>query len=91
MRRIAGLLVWMHCLQPGLAAERPNVLFLICDDLNCDMGCYGHPLVKTPNIDALAKRLLNRNRRYSRGLSGGGKHRHRRLIFAAARASPVYL
>ena len=34
----------------------PNVLFLICDDLNCDIGCYGHPLVKTPNIDRLAAR-----------------------------------
>ena len=40
----------------GRAAEPPNVLFLICDDLNCDIGCYGHPLVKTPNIDRLAKR-----------------------------------
>ena len=44
-----------------LAAEtseesRPNVLFLICDDLNCDIGCYGHPQVKTPNIDRLAAR-----------------------------------
>ena len=38
------------------AAERPNVLFLICDDLNCDLGCYGHPLVKSPNIDRLAAR-----------------------------------
>jgi choline-sulfatase len=38
------------------AAEKPNVLFLICDDLNCDIGCYGHPLVQTPNIDALAAR-----------------------------------
>jgi len=36
--------------------ERPNVLFLICDDLNCDLGCYGHPLVKSPNIDRLAER-----------------------------------
>jgi len=34
----------------------PNVLFLVCDDLNCDLSCYGHPLVKTPNIDALAAR-----------------------------------
>ena len=38
------------------SAAPPNVLFLICDDLNCDMGLYGHPLVKTPNVDRLAKR-----------------------------------
>ena len=37
-------------------AAQPNVLFLVCDDLNCDLGCYGHPLVKTPHIDALASR-----------------------------------
>ncbi|QDV17202.1 Choline-sulfatase [Gimesia panareensis] len=42
--------------QPADAAAKPNVLFLICDDLNCDIGCYGHPQVKTPNIDRLAKR-----------------------------------
>lgn len=36
--------------------SRPNVLFLICDDLNCDLGCYGHPQVQSPNIDQLAKR-----------------------------------
>jgi choline-sulfatase len=39
---------------PG--AERPNVLFLICDDLNCDLGCYGHPMVRSPHIDGLAAR-----------------------------------
>jgi len=35
--------------------RRRNVLFIICDDLNCDLGCYGHP-VSTPNIDKLALR-----------------------------------
>ncbi|RMG32598.1 MAG: DUF4976 domain-containing protein [Planctomycetota bacterium] len=36
--------------------RRPNVLFLVCDDLNCDLGCYGHPQVRSPNIDRLARR-----------------------------------
>ena len=36
--------------------QKPNILFLICDDLNCDMGLYGHPQVKTSNIDRLAER-----------------------------------
>ncbi len=38
------------------AADKTNVLFIICDDLNCDLGSYGHPQVKTPNIDKLAAR-----------------------------------
>ncbi len=37
-------------------AAKPNVLFLICDDLNCDLECYGHQQVKSPNIDRLARR-----------------------------------
>lgn len=45
-------------------AQRPNVLFLICDDLNCDLECYGHPLVKSPNIDRLAERGVRFERAY---------------------------
>ncbi len=38
--------------------HRKNVLFIIADDLNDNMGIYDHYLVKTPNIDKLAKRGL---------------------------------
>ena len=37
------------------ATDRPNVLFILVDDLGWkDIGCYGHPLHETPNIDQLA-------------------------------------
>jgi N-sulfoglucosamine sulfohydrolase len=35
-------------------ADRPNILWLIAEDLCPDIGCYGHPLVHTPHLDRLA-------------------------------------
>jgi len=40
--------------KPSAAAQQLNVLFLIADDLNCDLHCYGHPHVKTPVLDEIA-------------------------------------
>ncbi len=34
--------------------DKPNVLWIIAEDLSPDMGCYGNELVKTPNLDNLA-------------------------------------
>ena len=39
------------------AAERPNIVFLLADDQSSrTLGCYGHPIVQTPHLDALAAR-----------------------------------
>ena len=38
------------------AAEKPNILFIFADDWGWgDLSCHGHPYVKTPNIDRLAR------------------------------------
>lgn len=40
--------------QTPARAGRPNVLFITCDDLRPQLGCYGATDIKTPNIDRLA-------------------------------------
>jgi arylsulfatase A-like enzyme len=42
-----------------------NILFIMCDQLRFDyLGCYGHPHIRTPNIDALAARGVRFDRAY---------------------------
>jgi iduronate 2-sulfatase len=40
----------------GAEQQKFNVLFISADDMNCDLGVYGHPQVKTPHLDRLAAR-----------------------------------
>lgn len=51
----------------ALFAERPpNFLIFLTDDQGWgDMGCYGHPEIKTPNLDAFAKEGLKLNQCYA--------------------------
>lgn len=50
----------LSLVSPLIAAPsaKPNVLFIMTDDLNCDLGAYGHPVVQTPHIDRLARDSL---------------------------------
>jgi uncharacterized sulfatase len=43
---------------------RPNVLFVICDDLCCALSCYGDGTAISPNIDRLAARGVRFERAY---------------------------
>ncbi|MEX1115867.1 MAG: sulfatase-like hydrolase/transferase [Akkermansiaceae bacterium] len=49
-------LAGIFCTSPSRAGERPpNVILILADDLGYhDLGCYGHPLIRTPVIDKLA-------------------------------------
>src|SRR4029078_13691197 len=41
---------------PAVAAPRPNIIFILMDDLRWDeLGCTGHPFVRTPHIDRIAR------------------------------------
>jgi choline-sulfatase len=55
--RVVFLLSSLAVIQVAVAqnAPRPNVLLMMSDDLAATLGSYGHPLAKTPHLDALAK------------------------------------
>lgn len=64
MKRPALLLLLLLAVAcPG--ADRPNVLFLIVDDLTTTLGCYGDKVARTPNMDALAARGVRFQQAYT--------------------------
>ncbi|MEM7602548.1 MAG: sulfatase-like hydrolase/transferase, partial [Verrucomicrobiota bacterium] len=41
---------------PGFSVEKPNLIFILADDLGYgDLGCFGQEKIKTPNLDAMAE------------------------------------
>ena len=68
MRTLISLMAVAAVLAPAGTAfagrSKPNVLFISVDDMNNDLGCFGHPLVKSPSIDRLATRGVRFERNY---------------------------
>tara|TARA_R110002096_G_scaffold403766_2_gene601299 strand:- start:2975 stop:4345 length:1371 start_codon:yes stop_codon:yes gene_type:complete len=55
LARFSGLLSWVIASTLLAAADRPNIVLVLCDDLRADaLGCMGHPWAQTPNIDQLS-------------------------------------
>lgn len=56
--------------QPAITIK--NVLFIMADQLRRDyLGCAGHPTIRTPNIDALATRVVRFANAFVQGLVCG--------------------
>ena len=62
---LTSLAFLLVCLATAPAAERPNVIVFIGDDISWnDFGCYGNEAARTPNIDKLAANGLRFDNAY---------------------------
>ncbi|RME94174.1 MAG: iduronate-2-sulfatase, partial [Verrucomicrobia bacterium] len=64
MTRISALLILLVAACAQAAQNKPNILFIAVDDLRPELGCYGSPIVISPNLDALARDGLLFDRAY---------------------------
>ena len=90
IRRILFVLI---CVAPLLiAAEKPNIILVMCDDLGWgDVGFNGNKIIHTPHLDAMAKNSLRFERFYAaapvcsptRGSCITGRHPYRYGVYFA--------
>ena len=60
------LIPLLSLLAGTFASAKPNIIFIMADDLGYgDLGCFGQELIKTPELDRMAREGMKFNRFYS--------------------------
>lgn len=85
----------------GAAGTRPNIVLFLADDLGYgDLACFGHSIIKTPNLDTFAKQGMQLTQCYSasavcspsRSALLTGRTPHRNGVFTwIAEGAPLHL
>jgi arylsulfatase A-like enzyme len=67
LTRTFFLLAFVATVSPAVSAPapRPNILFILAEDIGPQLGCYGEPLVRTPNLDRFAARSVRYTRAFT--------------------------
>lgn len=66
MKSVFCVFFVLLAVSPGIAVEKPNIIYILADDLGVgDVGVYGQTLLKTPRIDQLAAEGMRFTQHYS--------------------------
>lgn len=96
---VAAALLLFGFVSTAGAAEKPNLIFILADDLGYgELGCYGQTVIQTPNLDRMAKEGLRFTHFYAGAtvcapsrsvLMTGLHHGHTRVRGNAGQRNPV--
>lgn len=99
MRTFVALLLSTFVITQSSSAERPNLIWIMADDLGWgDLGCYGQKVIQTPNLDRMAKEGMRFTHFYAGAtvcapsrsvLMTGLHHGHTRIRGNAGRENPA--
>jgi N-sulfoglucosamine sulfohydrolase len=65
MRSLSLLALPILMLATAQAQSRPNIVWISCEDISPNLGCYGDPHAITPNLDRLAKQGVRFDRAFT--------------------------
>lgn len=62
---VLGLSSPGQCQPKGLYQQKPNIIWILSEDISTDLACYGTPLVQTPHLDRMAREGIRFTRAFT--------------------------